>query len=84
MKPIQDAAKTAWFWIGLIVAVCGLSFGIVNKAGYAKAEEMRALKSSVDAEKEWRVWLVEQLSYVSRSVGAPVLPPPPLEPRESK
>ncbi len=48
MKTIQDAAKSGWFWAGLVVSVCTLSAGIVKSAGYAKAEELRGY-AKVDA-----------------------------------
>lgn len=83
MKTVEEAAKSAWAWVALVVGVCALSLGIVATAGYAKAEALAALRTDVtvlrsqrDGDDKWRAWMVEQIGSISVRMGVQVLPAP--------
>ena len=41
---VEEAAKSAWFWIGLFTALPAMALGVVSLGGYAKADTVHALQ----------------------------------------
>lgn len=41
---VQDAAKSAWFWVAIVFTLFGASLGVVEAGGYAKASTVHHLE----------------------------------------